>query len=38
MKYYQQFVLNVLGTIEHLGSLETTFVMDELKHEYAVVL
>ena len=38
MKYYQQFVLNVLGTIEHLGSLETTFVMDELKHEYGVVL
>ena len=36
MKYYQQFVLNVLGTIEHLGSLESTFVMDELKHDYGV--
>lgn len=38
MKYYQAFVLNVLGTIEHLGSLESSFVMDELKHEYGVVL
>ena len=36
MKDYQQFVLNVLGTIEHLGSLESTFVMDELKHDYGV--
>lgn len=36
MKYYQEFVLNVLGTIEHLGSLESTFVMDEIKHEYGV--
>lgn len=25
MKYYQQFVLNVLGTIEHLRSLESVF-------------
>lgn len=38
MKYYQEFVLNVLGTIEHLGSLESTFVMDEIKHEYGVSL
>lgn len=38
MKYYQQFVLNVLGTIEHLGSLESVFVMDEVKHEYGVSL
>lgn len=34
MKRYQQLVLNVLGTIPHLGSLESMFVMDELKHEY----
>ena len=32
MKYYQKFVLNVLGTIEHLASLESVFVMDEVKH------
>jgi len=36
MKYYQQFVLNVLGSIEHLGSLESVFVMDEIKHEYGI--
>lgn len=36
MKYYQEFVLNVLGTVENLGSLESTFVMDEVKHEYGI--
>ena len=38
MKNYQEFVLNVLGTIPHLGSLESTFVMDEIKHEYGVTI
>lgn len=38
MKYYQEFVLNVLGTIPHLGSLESTFVMDEIKHECGISL
>lgn len=32
MAYYRDFVLNVLGSIDHLGSLESTFVMDEIKH------
>ncbi|MDH6535322.1 Lrp/AsnC family transcriptional regulator [Parabacteroides sp. 52] len=36
MKYYQEFILNVLGTIESLGSLTSTFVMAEVKHEYGV--
>lgn len=36
MKYYQEFVLNVLGTIDSLGSLESTFVMEEVKHEYGL--
>lgn len=36
MKYYQAFILNVLGTIESLGSLTSTFVMAELKHGYGV--
>lgn len=36
MKYYQEFVLNVLGNIDELGSLESTFVMDELKHDYGL--
>ena len=34
MKYYQEFILNVLGTIDSLGSLESTFVMAEVKHRY----
>jgi Lrp/AsnC family leucine-responsive transcriptional regulator len=36
MKYYQEFILNVLGTIDSLGSLESTFVMDEVKHSYGI--
>lgn len=36
MRYYQEFVLNQLGTIENLGSLESTFVMDTLKLEYGI--
>ena len=36
MKHYQAFILNVLGTIEHLSSLESVFVMDELKHTYGI--
>lgn len=31
MHEYQQFVLNKLGTIESLASLESTFVMNEVK-------
>ena len=36
MRYYQEFVLNQLGTIENLGSLESTFVMDTVKLEYGI--
>ena len=36
MKYYQEFVLNVLGTIDHLGSIHSIFVMDEIKKEYGI--
>lgn len=36
MKYYQAFVLDVLGSIAHLGSVESTFVMDEIKLNYGV--
>lgn len=36
MKYYQEFVINVLGTISALGSLESTFVMEEVKHDYGI--
>lgn len=36
MRYYQQFLLNVLGRHENISSLESTFVMEEVKHEYGV--
>ena len=36
MKYYQEFTLNVLGTIDSLGSLMSTFVMDEVTHAYGI--
>jgi len=36
MKYYQEFILNVLGTIESLGSLTSTFVMAEIKNNYGI--
>ena len=38
MKYYQEFVLNVLGQLPMLGSLESTFVMEEIKMLYGVVI
>lgn len=31
MKQYQEFVLNKLGKIDNLASIESTFVMDEIK-------
>ena len=36
MKQYQEFVLNKLGTIESLGSLESTFVMSEVKNDHGI--
>lgn len=36
MKYYQEFIINVLGTFDSLGSLESMFVMDEVKHDYGL--
>ncbi len=36
MKQYQEFVLNKLGEIESLASLESTFVMSEIKQGYAL--
>lgn len=36
MKYYQEFIINVLGTIDSLSSLESMFVMDEVKHDYGL--
>ena len=36
MKYYQQFLINVIGRHENVASLESTFVMEEVKHVYGV--
>lgn len=36
MNYYREFILNVLGTIDSLGSVESMFVMDEVKHDYGI--
>ncbi len=38
MKYYQQFILNVIGQLPMLGSLESTFVIEEVKHLYGVTI
>jgi len=36
MKQYQEFVLNKLGEIESLASIESTFVMSEVKQIYGI--
>ena len=36
MKSYQQLLLNVIGRHENIDSLESTFVMDEVKYSYGV--
>ena len=36
MKYYQEFILNVVGTIARLGSLESTVGMKVVKQENGV--
>ena len=36
MKQYQDFVLNKLGDIESLSSIESTFVMSEVKQNYGI--
>ena len=36
MKYYQQFLLNVIGSHDNIASIESTFVMEEIKHNYSI--
>lgn len=38
MKYYNDFVINTLGTIKSIGSITSTFVMKEIKAEYGLYL
>ena len=36
MKQYQEFLLTKLGDIDSLGSIESTFVMSEVKQNYGI--
>ena len=36
MKQYQEFVLTKLGDIDHVGAIESTFVMSEVKQNYGI--
>ena len=36
MNQYREFLFNKLGKIESLGTLESVFVMKEIKHNYSV--
>ena len=38
MRQYQEFVLTKLGDIESVGSIESTFVMSEVKQAYGIKL
>ena len=38
MKDYNDFIINVLGTIDAIGSIQSSFVMDEIKHSYGLYL
>lgn len=38
MKQYQEFILNKLGNLDNLSSIESTFVMDEVKNSYGISL
>lgn len=38
MKYYQEFIINVLGRIESVGSVQSSFVMSEIKHNHNIPL
>ena len=38
MKYYNEFIINVLGTVDSIGSIQSSFVMKEIKHSYGLNL
>ena len=38
MKQYQEFILNKLGDIDSVSSIESTFVMSEVKQNYGINL
>ena len=38
MQYYNDFLINTLGTIDSLGSVQSSFVMNEIKNNYGLPL
>lgn len=38
MQYYNNFIINVLGTIPSIGSIHSTFVMKEIKQSHGFFL
>ena len=38
MQYYNEFIINVLGTIDSIGSILSSFVMKEIKNTHALSL
>ncbi|MBQ0127103.1 MAG: Lrp/AsnC family transcriptional regulator [Bacteroidales bacterium] len=38
MSYYNDFVINVLGTVESIGSILSTFVMKEIKQSNGIYI
>ena len=38
MKEYNEFIINTLGTIDAIGSVQSSFVMNEIKHSYGLYL
>ena len=38
IKYYNEFIINVLGTIDSIGSILSSFVMKEIKNTHALSL
>lgn len=38
MRYYNEFIINVLGTIDSIGSILSSFVMNEIKNTHALYL
>ncbi|MBR6270218.1 MAG: Lrp/AsnC family transcriptional regulator [Bacteroidales bacterium] len=38
MQYYNEFIINVLGTIESLGSIQSSFVMNPIKTSPGLVI
>ncbi|MBR1678600.1 MAG: Lrp/AsnC family transcriptional regulator, partial [Bacteroidales bacterium] len=36
MQYYNDFIINTLGTIESLGSIQSSFVMNEIKSSFGL--